>query len=147
MNGLFSIEDIGMFANGCEQYGIVHGCDINCPVLQDGKCELKYSDNKELYKQWLEEIKANNMNELSAMHELRNFIRSKHESGIYKLMTVDLLTFIECNLLERDNNDRRKIAEDSFDTGNKHGFDIAENSKNETIYPNKETFVNNLLKK
>ena len=58
------------------------------------------------------------MSKLSAMQELRNFIRDKHESGIYELMTVDLLTLIEYKLLEKDDRERRKIAEDCFDAGN-----------------------------
>jgi hypothetical protein len=85
------------------------------------------------------------MSKLSAMQELRNFIRDKHESGIYELMTVDLLTLIEYKLLEKDDRERRKIAEDCFDAGNKHGFDIAENNGNATIYLNKETFINLLF--
>ncbi len=37
----------------CERYGMTWGCDIDCPVLQSGKCELQDTDNKELYKQYL----------------------------------------------------------------------------------------------
>lgn len=33
----------------CEAYGMVSGCDENCPVLIDGKCELQDTDNKDLY--------------------------------------------------------------------------------------------------
>ncbi len=37
----------------CEHYGITWGCDIDCPVLNDGRCELKDSENKELYEEVL----------------------------------------------------------------------------------------------
>jgi hypothetical protein len=37
----------------CERYGMTWGCDIDCPVLRDGRCELKDSDNKELYDEFL----------------------------------------------------------------------------------------------
>ena len=33
----------------CTNYGITFGCDINCPVLRLGNCELKDDENKELY--------------------------------------------------------------------------------------------------
>ena len=33
----------------CHNYGIVNGCDVNCPVLIKGNCELKDTDNKDLY--------------------------------------------------------------------------------------------------
>jgi len=33
----------------CEAYGMVSGCDENCPVLIAGKCELQDTDNKDLY--------------------------------------------------------------------------------------------------
>lgn len=33
----------------CEAYGMVSGCDENCPVLIAGKCELQDTDNKKLY--------------------------------------------------------------------------------------------------
>jgi hypothetical protein len=39
----------------CENYGITWGCDIDCPVLQAGNCELKNSDNAKLYKEFLNE--------------------------------------------------------------------------------------------
>lgn len=39
----------------CERYGMTWGCDIGCPVLQRGECELKDSDNKELYQECLNE--------------------------------------------------------------------------------------------
>lgn len=34
----------------CEAYGMVNGCDENCPVLIAGRCELQKTDNKDLYK-------------------------------------------------------------------------------------------------
>lgn len=40
----------------CEQYGMLNGCDINCPVLIAGKCKLKENETKELY----DEISKNN---------------------------------------------------------------------------------------
>jgi len=39
----------------CFKYGITWGCDIDCPVLQRGECELKESDNKDLYQEFLNE--------------------------------------------------------------------------------------------
>lgn len=33
----------------CFAYGMMSGCDENCPVLIDGKCELQDDENKELY--------------------------------------------------------------------------------------------------
>ncbi len=39
----------------CENYGMTWGCDIDCPVLRDGDCELKDSENKELYQAFLED--------------------------------------------------------------------------------------------
>ena len=39
----------------CESYGITWGCDIDCPTLIDGKCELKNSENYELYQQLLKD--------------------------------------------------------------------------------------------
>ncbi len=33
----------------CEAYGMVGGCDENCPVLIAGRCELQDTDNKDLY--------------------------------------------------------------------------------------------------
>lgn len=40
----------------CEKYGMTWGCDIDCPVLQRGECELKDSENKKLYEEYLNEI-------------------------------------------------------------------------------------------
>ncbi len=49
--------DLGVMAanvmTDCETYGMAYGCTINCPVLQDGKCELKDTDCKDLYNQML----------------------------------------------------------------------------------------------
>ena len=41
----------------CFNYGIVAGCDIYCPVLQSGKCELKDAENEELYQEYLNQTK------------------------------------------------------------------------------------------
>ena len=30
----------------CFKYGMNAGCDINCPVLQDGECELSNDENR-----------------------------------------------------------------------------------------------------
>ena len=38
----------------CERYGMTWGCDIDCPVLQRGECELKDDENKELYQEFLD---------------------------------------------------------------------------------------------
>jgi len=42
--------------NDCYKYGMTWGCDIDCPVLQDGKCELKNYENKKLYQKYLDEL-------------------------------------------------------------------------------------------
>ena len=47
--------DTSLFMTDCERYGMSYGCDIDCPVLQAGNCELKETDNKELYEQYREE--------------------------------------------------------------------------------------------
>ena len=39
----------------CEAYGMIAGCDIYCPVLLAGKCELQDTDNKELYQEAIDE--------------------------------------------------------------------------------------------
>lgn len=58
--GLFQRSDFGMFANECFQYGMRSGCDIDCPVLKRGECELKDDDNKKLYNEYLNSINGNN---------------------------------------------------------------------------------------
>lgn len=35
--------------SACYTYGMNWGCDIDCPVLRAGECELKDDDNKELW--------------------------------------------------------------------------------------------------
>ena len=35
----------------CERYGMSYGCDVDCPVLLAGECELQGNENKELYKE------------------------------------------------------------------------------------------------
>ena len=35
----------------CYKYGMTYGCDVDCPVLKSGNCELQDTDNKELYKE------------------------------------------------------------------------------------------------
>ena len=47
-----------MIATDCERYGIMRGCDIDCPVLRSGDCELKDGVNKELYQEYLAESEA-----------------------------------------------------------------------------------------
>lgn len=54
-NTLADTVYLGM--NDCERYGMTWGCDIDCPVLQAGKCELKDFENKELYQEYLDLIK------------------------------------------------------------------------------------------
>ncbi len=39
----------------CENYGMTWGCDTDCPVLQEGECELQDSENKELYEAYLKD--------------------------------------------------------------------------------------------
>lgn len=49
--------DLGAMASSvmtdCEKYGMTYGCNEECPVLLAGKCELKDSDNAELYQRVL----------------------------------------------------------------------------------------------
>lgn len=45
-----------LIATDCERYGMGHGCDTDCPVLQRGDCELQKTDNKELYLEYLKSI-------------------------------------------------------------------------------------------
>ena len=51
--------DLGVTASSvmtdCEKYGITYGCNIDCPVLIEGKCKLQDAENKELYRQSQEE--------------------------------------------------------------------------------------------
>lgn len=36
--------------NECHRYGIMHGCDLDCPAYQNGKCELQDEiSNNDLY--------------------------------------------------------------------------------------------------
>lgn len=48
--------DLGATASsvmsGCEKYGMTHGCDIDCPVLQAGNCKLKDDVNKVLWEEY-----------------------------------------------------------------------------------------------
>ncbi len=44
----------------CERYGMTWGCRIECPVLQSHECELKDSNNKELYQEYLTVSRLNN---------------------------------------------------------------------------------------
>ena len=46
-------DTVSLFMSDCERYGMTWGCDIDCPVLQRGDCELKDAENKELYKEFL----------------------------------------------------------------------------------------------
>ena len=39
----------------CENYGMTWGCDVDCPALRRGECELQDSENKELYNYILKE--------------------------------------------------------------------------------------------
>jgi hypothetical protein len=39
----------------CEHYGMTYGCNVECPVLCDGRCELQETDNKELYEEAIKE--------------------------------------------------------------------------------------------
>jgi len=41
----------------CFNYGMTWGCDIDCPVLRRHECELKDTDNKELYQEFLTQTK------------------------------------------------------------------------------------------
>jgi hypothetical protein len=48
-------QDLGVTASSvmsdCYKYGMTYGCDVECPVLKSGNCELQDTDNKELYKE------------------------------------------------------------------------------------------------
>jgi len=50
--------DLGVMASSvmtdCEKYGMTYGCNVECPVLIAGKCELQNEENKELYLETLE---------------------------------------------------------------------------------------------
>lgn len=48
-------DGIFLGMNDCERYGMTWGCDIDCPVLRSGKCELKDNENKGLYEEYLRE--------------------------------------------------------------------------------------------
>ncbi len=41
----------------CEKYGMTWGCDLDCPVLRAGQCELKDAENRELYNEFLMEMR------------------------------------------------------------------------------------------
>lgn len=47
--------DLGITASSvmsaCEKYGMLSGCDVECPVLISGNCELMRDENKDLYKE------------------------------------------------------------------------------------------------
>lgn len=49
------LSDDGMnrYGNDCQRYGIISGCDSDCPVLRNHKCELRFEDNLDLYKEAL----------------------------------------------------------------------------------------------
>jgi len=53
-------KDLGVMASSvmtdCEKYGMTWGCDIDCPVLQMGECELKDTENKDLYNDFLDSL-------------------------------------------------------------------------------------------
>ena len=40
----------------CDSYGIIGGCDVNCPVLRASLCELQDSDNAGIYQDFLGEL-------------------------------------------------------------------------------------------
>lgn len=46
-------DSVACGMSGCERYGMTWGCDIDCPVLRSGNCELKDTDNKDLYESFL----------------------------------------------------------------------------------------------
>ena len=52
---VISTQSLGVTASsimtGCEHYGMLQGCDIECPILRNHRCELKDDDNKELYEE------------------------------------------------------------------------------------------------
>lgn len=49
-------ENISLFMTDCEKYGMAYGCDVDCPVLRDGKCQLKETENKHLWDKVCKEI-------------------------------------------------------------------------------------------
>jgi len=56
-------HDVGITAvsvmDDCHKYGVINGCDIDCPVLMRGECELKDDENKELYQECLDQQGVN----------------------------------------------------------------------------------------
>jgi len=52
----FGVTALGVM-DDCYKYGLIGGCDVDCPVLRRGECELQDSDNKELYAEYLDEVK------------------------------------------------------------------------------------------
>ena len=53
-NTLADLQGTAHMMNDCEKYGMTYGCDVDCPVLQAGECELQDTDNKDLYKEFKE---------------------------------------------------------------------------------------------
>lgn len=46
-------DTIYLGMSDCYRYGMCWGCDIECPVLQSGKCELQNTENKYIYEEYL----------------------------------------------------------------------------------------------
>lgn len=81
-NTLADTVFIGM--SQCERYGMAYGCDIDCPVLQSGKCELRESENKELYAEYLSLINSNVMEE--KMSEFQAWLNHEiNEAEMHKI--------------------------------------------------------------
>ncbi|MFY8161972.1 MAG: hypothetical protein ACOVNU_11630 [Candidatus Kapaibacteriota bacterium] len=45
-NELFYSSDLGLFANECERFGMMSGCQEHCPVFQRGECEHQEENEK-----------------------------------------------------------------------------------------------------
>lgn len=58
-NTLSDLSGATHMMNECEKYGMTYGCDVDCPVLRAGECELQDSDNKELYQSVKKKKKLN----------------------------------------------------------------------------------------
>lgn len=58
-NEIMELSDTSYLANDCERYGMAWGCDMDCPVFRNHKCEQRFDENKQMYKDYLQELTAN----------------------------------------------------------------------------------------
>jgi hypothetical protein len=55
----------------CTRYGINHGCDENCPVLQEGRCQVP-EDAIAVISDWDERVELNKLYGLVDVDEVIN---------------------------------------------------------------------------